>query len=115
MKYELFPLDELPPGSMRAAQLDRIGVVVIRKKDGELRVLRDVCPHLGARLSRGTLQELVVGDEPGQRMLSDELIVRCPWHGHEFDLDTGRCEADEGQGVRVYDVSVENGIVAVER
>jgi nitrite reductase/ring-hydroxylating ferredoxin subunit len=100
---------------MRRVFLDRIAVVVVRKRDGELRALRDVCPHMGAILSRGNLHTLVVGDEPQERLMSDELVIRCPWHGHEFDLEDGRCEADPAQRVRVYPVSVEEGQVVVER
>ena len=116
MKYAVCPIAELPPGSMRRVHLeDRIAVVVVHKQDGELRALRDVCPHMGAALSNGYLQKLIVGDEPQERIMSDELVIRCPWHGHEFDIDDGRCEADPAQRVRVYPVSVEEGEVVVER
>jgi nitrite reductase (NADH) small subunit len=115
LKYTVCTLAELPAGGMRRVLLDRVAVVVIRKDDGELRALRDVCPHMGARLSRGGLQKMVVGDQPGEREMSDQLVLRCPWHGQEFDLDSGECEADPGQRVRVYPVSVEEGRVVVER
>jgi 3-phenylpropionate/trans-cinnamate dioxygenase ferredoxin subunit len=115
MKHRLFPIADLPPASMRAASLNGVNVVVVRKADGSLRALRDICPHLGARLSDGLLQQIIVGDAVGERRLGDELIVRCPWHGHEFDIATGRCSADPRQRVRVYDTTVEDGIVVVDR
>jgi nitrite reductase/ring-hydroxylating ferredoxin subunit len=95
--------------------LDRIRVIVVRKHDGSVCALRDVCPHMGAALSDGNVQKLVVGDRPLERRMSERLVVRCPWHGHEFDTDSGRCAADRAQRVRVYNASVENGIVVIER
>jgi nitrite reductase (NADH) small subunit len=115
VKYALFPLDELPPGTMRPARIDGIDVVVVCTTDGELHALRDICPHQGARLSGGKLEQMVIGDEPGVRALGTKLIVRCPWHGHEFDVDSGRCPADSRQRVRTYDVTVENDTIVVHR
>jgi nitrite reductase/ring-hydroxylating ferredoxin subunit len=42
----------------------------------ELRIVRDICPHMGAPLSEGAF-------DPA----SCEL--RCPWHGYAFDARTG--------------------------
>jgi nitrite reductase (NADH) small subunit len=112
----LFPSAELGPGEVREATLDGIAVVVVRTAAGELRALRDICPHQGARLSKGRLEAAVDGPGVGVYELSDDrVILRCPWHGYEFDVETGRCLADEGSRVRTYPVTVEDGIVVVER
>lgn len=50
-------------------------MVFWRKKDGSVACLRDLCPHLGAKLSQGVLH----GDQ-----------LTCPFHGMEFD-QTGKC------------------------
>lgn len=116
MKHVLFPADELEPGQVRSVKVDGVSVAVIRTKGGELRALRDVCPHLGAPLSTGSLQSLVVGPEVGEYRLTEKAILRCPWHGYEFDVETGRCIADpEGLRVRSYPVSVEDSQVVLER
>jgi nitrite reductase (NADH) small subunit len=116
MRHELFPLDELPAGEMRSVMVGQVAIVVIHGTDGRLRALRDTCSHHGARLSRGLLQPLVVGDDVGDRQLSSKLVVRCPWHGFEFDVDTGRCPADPDRArVRAYAVTVEDGTVVLER
>jgi 3-phenylpropionate/trans-cinnamate dioxygenase ferredoxin subunit len=90
---------------------------VIRKADGSLSALRDVCPHHAARLSLGVVRPLLETDENWDYALSDrQWTIRCPWHGFEFDVDTGRCPADpEKYRVRSYPVSVENGKIVVER
>jgi nitrite reductase (NADH) small subunit len=115
VKHELFPLDELSPGQLRAATIDAVAIVVVRTPEGDVHALRDVCPHHGARLSRGMLERTVGGDELGVYDLLEGYTLRCPWHGYEFDVATGRCLADERQRVRSYSVTVEDGIVVVER
>jgi nitrite reductase/ring-hydroxylating ferredoxin subunit len=46
-------------------------------------------------------------DRPGQ-------ILRCPWHGFEFDICSGESVADQGKlRLRRFDVEVENGDVFI--
>lgn len=116
MRYELFAADELQPGEMRPARAGSVDVVVIRAFDGSFHALRDRCSHQGAALSGGLLQEMIVGDDIGGIGLSDKMIVRCPWHGLEFDVCSGRCPADpNGERVRSYSVDVEGDVVVLER
>lgn len=117
MRYSLFPADELQPGELRAASLNGISVVVIKTPSGALRALRNVCSHHGAPLSDGRLQPVVIGDDVGRYEISDDrMMVRCPWHGYEFDVDSGRCLADpEHARVKAYPVTIEEGMVCVDR
>jgi 3-phenylpropionate/trans-cinnamate dioxygenase ferredoxin subunit len=116
VKHELFPLEELEPGQLREAVVDGLSVVVARTPDGAVFALRAVCPHKGANLSHGRLEQQVHADDIGSVSLSDDFVLRCPWHGYEFDLATGVCPADpEHVRVRVYEVRVENGNVVLER
>jgi nitrite reductase/ring-hydroxylating ferredoxin subunit len=118
VRHELFPLETLEPGSKRCVDIAGIDVVVIRTKNGRVHALRNRCPHAGAQLSYGRVLSRVVTGENGSGYALDEDVIgiRCPWHALEFDLETGRCFADpERYRVRVYDVSVENGMVYLER
>ena len=115
MKHPLFPLHELAPGEMRAAQVDKLSVVIVRKLDGSVRGLLNRCSHQGAKLSDGRVMPLVVGGDVGKRQLTEELVIRCPWHGFEFDLEGGRCVADpRRQRVRGFEVTVEDDIVILD-
>ena len=115
-KHVLFPQSEIGPGEVREATIDGIAIVVVRTSAGELRALRDTCPHQGARLSKGSLEAAVDAEDVGRYELSeDRMVLRCPWHGYEFDVVNGRCLADAGSRVRTYAVSVEDGAVVVER
>jgi nitrite reductase/ring-hydroxylating ferredoxin subunit len=117
MRHELFAADELEPGQMRVIQVDRVALVVVRTPSGGYHAIRDVCPHYGARLSLGRLKPYVEGDEAGEyRHDPERFVLHCPWHGYEYRLDDGRCPADPARlRVRSYDVTVDGGMLYLER
>jgi 3-phenylpropionate/trans-cinnamate dioxygenase ferredoxin subunit len=86
--------------------------VAIFNVDGKLYALRDSCPHRGAPLSCGVLTGgSVSAPTPGHYVYdSTRRLLRCPWHGWEFDLETGQSWI-EAQRLRVrsYEVAVEAG------
>lgn len=100
---------------MRVVSKGRAPVVVACTSPGKFRAVRGICPHQGALLGRGRLWWLTSSDEPGEYTLSEESgILRCPWHGFDYDLETGRCVSDSGLRVKTYPVSVEDGQVVVD-
>ena len=68
---------DLVPGEVKAITYFDRDLVLFRTREGEARVLDAYCPHLGAHLGEGGR---VVGNH-----------VRCPFHGWEFDGETGKC------------------------
>jgi nitrite reductase (NADH) small subunit len=116
VKHELFPVDELQPGYVRGVIVDGLKIAVARDHDGQFYALYDRCAHAGAPLSRGRLLNKVLGDDVDEYELADELVLRCPWHGYEFELSSGRCLADPKRiRVRTYEVVVEDDLVWLER
>ena len=84
------PAAELLPGSRRIVEHDGRSIGVFNV-DGQLFALKNVCPHKSAPLCEGPLTGLATGDRPGTPALERAgEIVRCPWHGWEFDIRTGR-------------------------
>ena len=78
---------------------------------GEYFALVNRCPHQGAPLCEGMLVSLVESSGPGEyRLVRSEEMLRCPWHGWEFDIRTGQswCEPSKLR-VKTYPVSVESG------
>jgi 3-phenylpropionate/trans-cinnamate dioxygenase ferredoxin subunit len=55
-------------------------------------------------------------DEPGKyRIVRDGEFVRCPWHGWEFDIRTGKSWCDpRTMNARAFEVKVEKGAQLVE-
>lgn len=93
----------------------RIGgreIGVVATPDGP-RALRNRCPHQGGALCRGTVGERLMGS-PGTYELTGATILRCPWHGWEFSLETGLCPDDPAMRVATYRVRVDDGRVLVE-
>jgi nitrite reductase (NADH) small subunit len=116
MRFEVCPSSELTPGSLRTVEVGRISIVVMRRPDGRLRALRNRCAHQGAPLAAGWIETLVMGSEPGVYVLVEgKEVLRCPWHGYEYDIDTG-CTLFDPEHVRVkaYPATDENGFVVVE-
>jgi 3-phenylpropionate/trans-cinnamate dioxygenase ferredoxin subunit len=76
--------------------------------DGRFYALRNRCPHQGGPLCLGRISGLLRPGLPGEYVLDpSHKVLRCPWHGWEFDLDTGRSWFDPAATrVRSYDVEV---------
>ena len=64
--------------------------------DGEYFALRNRCPHQGGPLCEGTPGRLLTLDRAGRvpRTAAPGEILRCPWHGWEFDIRTGQSWCD---------------------
>jgi len=78
--------------------------------------LRNRCPHQGGNLCKGELTGLITAPEPGRYEYSRQgEILRCPWHGWEFDIRTGKSCIDPARiRVKSYPVEVESGRHLVE-
>src|ERR1700753_581459 len=117
-KHVVGPVDSIPPGSQRRVEVDGRGIAVFNV-DGRFHALRDVCPHQGAPLSQGHVVSVLAAERPGQyEFCAARKHVRCPWHGWEYDLETGRSWYDPKKNrVKSFQVSVEHGeaLLAGER
>jgi nitrite reductase (NADH) small subunit len=100
--------DELPPGAKRIVTDPETGVSVgVFNIQGEYFALKNVCPHLGAPLCQGSLHAT---HRPGAvfefRPDLQGRVLRCPWHGWEFDIVTGKALYDARSRVATYPVEV---------
>jgi nitrite reductase (NADH) small subunit len=106
-------LDELQSGERRVVEIEGrpIGLVNVA---GSIVAFHDRCPHRAASLCRGPLTGTTAAAAVGEyRYERAGTILRCSGHGWEFDLETGRCLADERLRLRVYPVEIEDGDVYV--
>jgi nitrite reductase (NADH) small subunit len=93
----LGPVDGVPVGEGRAFAVDGEQIAVFRLRDGGLRATQAGCPHAGGPLADGQ---------------TDLATVVCPLHLRVFSLADGTCA--EGESVRLYPVTEENGEIVVD-
>ncbi len=106
-RFVVCKVSELPPSSRRIVRVNGREIGVFNVK-GKYYALRNLCPHQSAPLCLGELTGLTVSDEPGEIEWTREgEILRCPWHGWEFDILNGRTVFKSRARVKTYDVRVE--------
>ena len=101
---------DIPPGGNKVVDVDGRDVVVFHV-NGEFFALLNRCPHEGAPLEKAACVARLTSPEPGvyQRSRVGELL-RCPWHGWEFDMRNGQSYFDPKRvKVRSYPVAIESG------
>ena len=113
---DLGAVEAFADGDVQRVEAGGRGLAVVRRGD-VFYVLRDICPHQGARLSDGQVTGQVAECSlEGEAVLErDGEILVCPWHGWQFDLCTGRSLVDgEKNRVRSYPVRIAAGRVLLE-
>lgn len=73
------------------------------------------CPHMGGPLDRGQRDRLLAASAVGCPAVTDRWVVRCPWHGWEFDVESGASVADPRTRILVYDARVVDDMVVIRR
>jgi nitrite reductase/ring-hydroxylating ferredoxin subunit len=113
-RYIVGTTEEILPGQRKIVEIGGRTVGVFNV-NGEYFAVLNRCPHQGGSLCSGRQSGVVTSNRPGEYVTSRAgEIIRCPWHGWEFDLRTGQSWFDpRAVRVRRYDVSVEPGSVLV--
>ena len=111
VEYRVGPVGEIPEGGgilVRAGGVE-MGVFKVR---GLVHAYENRCRHQGGPVCTGEVvgrYEAVLNPDKtvaGERFADDELRIACPWHGWEYDLETGVCAADRRFRLRRFHVSV---------
>lgn len=90
-------LDELPPGDAREIEYE--GRVYARfNVNGVISAIDGICPHQGGPLADGALCG---------------TTVTCPWHGWQFDVQSGKTPLGSKIKQSVFEVRVEGQDVLV--
>lgn len=115
MTYDVCASSEVPAGAMVARAAGESPVVVVRTPAGELHAFVDRCLHQGAPLSRGRLLAAVDGERPGEyRALGERVVIKCPWHGYEYEVASGCVLFDRRRRLRRLTVSEAGGRVLID-
>jgi nitrite reductase (NADH) small subunit len=109
---DLDQLDEAKP-TMFAVLGRSIGLI---KTNGKVYAVRNICPHKRAPVCRGTLRGTMLPSDPSTFVFGLEgQILQCPWHGWEFDLESGSTVCGhEGKKLTLYSVTLKERAVYIE-
>lgn len=114
-EIDLGRVEDFPNHSVRVvtAGSGELGIV---HWNGQFFALRNICPHEGAGLCRGTVRPRITASGVGQLAADEDTpVVTCPWHGWEFDARSGNSVfGDPRYRVRTYPVHTRGGSVVVE-
>jgi nitrite reductase/ring-hydroxylating ferredoxin subunit len=101
-EYEVIgPLDQLADGKLTRVEVGGVPVVILREGE-RLCALAATCSHAGGPLDEGELVE--------------PHVVKCPWHGSRFQLDSGRVvDGPATVAQPVYRARVTDGQVELKR
>jgi nitrite reductase/ring-hydroxylating ferredoxin subunit len=110
-------LSDLPDGDYRIFSLDTIEVGIFRLGDRVL-AYENVCPHAGGPVCQGKIfnrvEEVLAPDMKSKGLrFSKQRHVVCPWHGYEFDLETGCHPGDPRVRLTPIPVDVRDGEIYV--
>ena len=112
-KHPVARVEDIPPGGRKILKV-RGREVGVFNLDGTYYALKNVCVHQGARVCLGKVTGTTLPSKVYEFKYGREgQILRCPWHGWEYDIKTGRSLFDEKVGVVSYPVTVEDGQIYV--
>jgi nitrite reductase/ring-hydroxylating ferredoxin subunit len=109
---------EFQEGGRKIVRIGETEIGIFRRT-GLLYAYENRCLHQGGPVCEGLLMGKVEAVLDGGRrylgeQFSDEEIhIVCPWHGWEYDLETGACAADRRLSLKRYRVVERGGEVYV--
>lgn len=107
-KHTIGMTQEIAEGQRKIVRLEGISIGVFNVS-GQYYAVKNSCPHQQAPLCVGKVSGTTLPSKPGQFLYGREgEILRCPWHGWEFDLTNGHSLFDPSRcRVKTYDVEIE--------
>jgi len=111
-------LTEFPDDEHRALSIDGFEIGVFRSGD-RIVAYRNRCPHFGGPVCQGRIFNRVT-EVLGENQTSETLRfgvqrhIVCPWHGYEFDIETGRHPGDPTLRLVPVGIVVKDGQVYID-
>lgn len=91
-------VEDCPPGSVIEAMAEE-QIIAVLNVEGRFFALDGICPHQGGPLGKGKLAG---------------CILTCPWHGWQFDVQTGQNQINESITQPTLPVRVEKDSILVD-
>jgi len=116
MEYKVARLEDLKDSVPFPLEIEGRPVGVCKVGD-KVYAFRNMCPHRRAPLAAGTVEGtmLPVSEVPKLEYGMEGKVLRCPWHGWEFSIETGESLfINESSKVKTYATAVRDGDVYVD-
>lgn len=110
-RHAVAKVSEIPVGERLIVKVPAFGKEIeigVFNVGGRFFAYRNVCPHAGAPVCEGSICGTTAPSQVGEFILTRVgEIIRCPWHGWEFDLLNGQHLVDERMKLRGYEVETQ--------
>ena len=94
---EIARADEIAEGASKECIADGT-IIALFRVSNDYYAVDGICPHHGGPLGKGTL---------------DGCVVKCPWHGWQFDVTDGRYQSNDDLHQKTFEVRIVDGKVLV--
>jgi len=100
---------EFDEGDHLLVEVEGIEIAVYNTPNGYFAV-SNYCVHQGGPLCEGPVTGSLSSDEDGILCYDEDTqVVRCPWHGWEFDIESGEHLSRPSYSQPTYEVDVHDG------
>lgn len=110
------PADGFTVDELKLVTVGRRELGVLRRADGKVHAVRNRCPHKGAPICKFPPTGTMLPGAPGTLEWGREgEILRCPWHGFEFSIESGtRPYMESNMRLRIYPARIEDGHILID-
>jgi nitrite reductase (NADH) small subunit len=114
MRYRVGSASSVPAERGLLVRANGIEIGIFRRGE-EFHAFENVCAHQGGPVCSGVVigkVEQILRDDKtvaSERESPDDLHVICPWHGVEYEIETGECVTDRRMRLRRFEVDLEDG------
>jgi nitrite reductase (NADH) small subunit len=110
-------VDDFADRTSRIVEIAGRSIGVVRVNESFYALLNS-CLHQGGPLCTGgvfprTRAEVLPNGRLHEWYDHENPVLACPWHGWEYDIQTGQCLADPRRRVACFDTKVVDGDVLV--
>ena len=89
--------------------------IAIFNSDGDFHAVANFCPHQYGPLCEGMLSGTLETNSDLELVYEHEnKIISCPWHGWEFDVESGAHLGQTKKRVPTYDVKTKDGVIYLQ-
>lgn len=104
-KHYVCKTSDVPEKAAKIVTVSKMPIGIFKLHDG-YHALLNVCPHKGAALCEGPVCGTARETDDREFVYDQEgEIVRCAWHGWEFEIRTGEFIVDRAVKTRRFDVT----------